>query len=378
MRRKGFTLIELLVVMVIIALLVGLLLPALARAKEEARKTQCRSNLRQIGLAYQMYANDNGGYWPAWGGTQREDDSKPIDQIKFWGVIPKYQQYLAYVTIGEPQPWNVSVTRPARPIGLGLLGSGGYLTSKGAQILYCPSNNSSIRAQENKRDLYIQYDKDEPFWTSKGTVLRSNNNGLGDGRGAQGTQWHMYCWQDYTSGINRSFPGSWQDIAICHVMSNYTIRFTMKGDPVVVNDDRWPDNSYKIERFGSKGLVSDNLGLMHHSEVYGEYNWRTLSGGGGYDPNPAERNQYLACVRKNIITNHDNSYNVLFTDSAVKTYNDGAGNILWAYVKMIHYMSQVGCGARTYFENQHWTLPQKYWAESLIWNAYLDTAYQQD
>lgn len=69
MRRKGFTLIELLVVMVIIALLVGLLLPALARAKEEARKTQCRSNLRQIGLAIEMYANDNGGWSPAMEGN---------------------------------------------------------------------------------------------------------------------------------------------------------------------------------------------------------------------------------------------------------------------------------------------------------------------
>jgi len=54
--------------MVIIALLIGLLLPALSRAKEEARKTQCRSNLRQIGLAMQMYANDNSGYAYVFGG----------------------------------------------------------------------------------------------------------------------------------------------------------------------------------------------------------------------------------------------------------------------------------------------------------------------
>jgi len=81
-KRAGFTLIELLVVVAIIAILAAMLLPALARAREKAKRAVCIGNLKQLGLILYMYANDYDGFFPTnvpMNATSGHDTSKSLN-----------------------------------------------------------------------------------------------------------------------------------------------------------------------------------------------------------------------------------------------------------------------------------------------------------
>ncbi len=102
--RRGFTLIELLVVIAIIAILAAILFPVFARAREKARQSSCLSNLKQIGLASMMYAQDY------------DEKLSPYDP-------PNGTQYLPY-TLWTPYIKNIQVWQCPSD-------SGGRLTSYG-------------------------------------------------------------------------------------------------------------------------------------------------------------------------------------------------------------------------------------------------------
>jgi prepilin-type N-terminal cleavage/methylation domain-containing protein len=78
-QSRAFSLIELLVVISIIALLIGLILPALGRARSIAKQTVCQSRLRQWGLAFETYAVENDGYYPHIDGRDRTPSDPQTD-----------------------------------------------------------------------------------------------------------------------------------------------------------------------------------------------------------------------------------------------------------------------------------------------------------
>ena len=141
-RRPAFTLIEMLVVIAIVGVLAAILLPAVSRSKEYAKKTYCQNNLRQFGLAVRSYLMLYNGYWPASGTETCSRSTK--DRF----AAPYYPVDLLTHQMG----------RPSDAVSLLGFAAGIIDPQEIPKVCYCPSTNlDAATSLYDNRDPLRQY-----------------------------------------------------------------------------------------------------------------------------------------------------------------------------------------------------------------------------
>jgi len=158
--RCGFTLIELLVVVAIIAILASLLLPVLSAAKEKSQRTGCINNIRQLGVATFMYAEEFDGRLPPWRGYRTDATRDDMSQPHYCRYVYTGTTTKTYVRPDFNQPANCYFENAGYFYGMKLVADG--------RVYFCPGFKSGP---------YSEFDYSPPLttWYDSGApVVRSS------------------------------------------------------------------------------------------------------------------------------------------------------------------------------------------------------------
>lgn len=347
---SAFTLIELLVVIAIIAILAAMLLPALASAREKARRAACVNNLNQFGKGFEMYTSDYAGYYPGWlnwgirGRGSMANTTAPTPTCGNDAAPPYWQTYsdgaeTVRVMNGRPDtrdmqgvvqlnyiigsaflgPKNTTVAATAlkvAPINTGLLMTVGAVPDE--KSFYCPSGGNQHR-------------------NFTGDLI---NDSLGDwqkarlGNGGSGAAGYVLTrgdWQRYGGNL----PAGCSNFAAIFVSMDYNYRnapissdymYYSAGNsvqlnnpvplpyarPVVKGEVGCPP--FKTQKIlGSRALMSDDFSKAGYENGYGRFPFTTAT-----TLDPGRGSAF-----------HREGYNVLYADGSAAWYGDSAQRIIW-------------------------------------------------
>ncbi|MFC1765453.1 type II secretion system protein [Planctomycetota bacterium] len=173
---KGFTLIELLVVIAVIAVLMGILMPALRAARRQAWGATCQSNLRQNGLAAELFAQDNDSQLPRGGGFAEDTEPRAVQNHKTVRWYLGFMKYLGEHNQADGDFRNVKMYRcaayPDKEQALGyVINSWGTVENPDQDVLYMTPRD---KVKDLAARVYLADHEDGP-----GRPIIKNSNGDG-------------------------------------------------------------------------------------------------------------------------------------------------------------------------------------------------------
>ncbi len=367
--KQAFTLIELLVVIAIIGILAAMLLPALAAAREKARRSACINNLKQIAIAYESYASDYSGYYinnPAYGGsdpnvqmrheqgvysvpdaliTAPEGPGALGEWVATFGGYGTHQSRANvsyYRTIGfASKAWTGTAWTKGHlnmaPQNAGYLLVGGYLPD--VKSFYCPSTGGAMPG-DNQTAYEVG---DFPNFDGK------QNAAYGPAREGQTCVKDIGMWQRVGGFDAKAFLfGDYSD----DFVANVGHFFTPMGGKVVqsdysfrtaanvlwgwqTNDNRYPASNTELpwwQKAGFGAVYWTSPGVVL-DDGCPPFKTQKILGGRAIATDTFsrhEREHTDAFTTQGFVQyHHKQGYNVLYGDSHVKWYGDPQSEIGW-------------------------------------------------